>query len=335
MIDKDNSFLFLGDVVPFKPFKFHNSYKTVINLECPITSEGIPAKNKINLRVEKNHLHDIFGPNLSYVSLGNNHILDFGEQGLESTLKALKELNVQWFGLNNESSPGPIPLIVWVNEMKVALFSVVCESTSPIIKLNNNMHLSTLEPESIIGSIGEIRDSVQRIILYLHWGVEESSYPSEENIVLARKLIDAGVDIIIGSHAHAPQPVEKYKEGIIAYSLGNFIMPELKDIPAYFDDNNSSSAYYKNLLLWNRISWGLIVDLKTKEYKIKKYISMFGRIIRLPFTPFDRYLKLNYDEFKERYNLKVSQHRQKRALLRRIRYFVSKPYVPERIKKIF
>ena len=335
MPDRKDSILFLGDVVPYKPLKFKNTYKTIFNLECPITRDGIPAKDKITLRVKENFLPDIFGTNLFCVSLANNHILDFGEKGLESTLEKLNGSKVKWFGLNMGKADNYQPLILDFNKLKIALFSVVCHSTSPVTELDNSAHLSLLEVDEIIERVTQIRKSVQRIIIYLHWGIEESSYPSKENILVARKLVEAGVDIVIGSHAHAPQPVEKYKGGIIAYNLGNFIMPEMKNIPTFFNENLiPQSTFIKHLMLWNRISWGLLINLTDMEYSIKKYISFRNRIIELKFTPFDKYLNLRHDHEKESYALVIKEHLKKRAFARRMRYFLYKPYIPEKIKKI-
>ena len=132
-MDKNNSILFLGDVVPHKPYKFRNKYKTVINLECPITNEGDPVEGKINLRVKENHLHSIFNANLLGVSLGNNHILDYGRKGLESTLTELKKSEIEWFGLKSKSDNDFHPLILEISNSKIAFISVVCHSTTPVI----------------------------------------------------------------------------------------------------------------------------------------------------------------------------------------------------------
>lgn len=61
----------------------------------------------------------------------------------------------------------------------------------------------------------------------LHWGNEYIHYPSISQIKLAHKIIDAGIDIIIGHHPHVIQPVERYKNGVIFYSLGNFLFDML------------------------------------------------------------------------------------------------------------
>lgn len=334
-MDKKNTVLFLGDVVPYKPFKFKNTHQTVINLECPIIESGNPVEGKINLRVKENYLKNIFNSNLLCVCLGNNHILDYGENGLESTLLELRKLETKWFGLSSGSGDEYYPLIIEINNLKIAFISVVCQSTSPVIEIDNVTHLSLLDVNKIVESVLRIRTLVKRIVVYIHWGIEESSYPSKEDILIARRLIEAGVDIIVGSHAHAPQPIEKYKNGIIAYNLGNFIMPEMKYVPTYFNDTGTSlSSYTKSLMLWNRISWGFLIDMETMEYKIKKYIFLFNRIIELQFTPVDKYLKLKQRYLNESYELIVNKHLKKRFTYRKIRDFIYNPHVPKKLKKL-
>ena len=334
-MDKKNAILFLGDVVPYKPFKFSNPYSTVINLECPITTNNAPALEKINLRVEKNYLENIFNDKLICACLGNNHILDYGEIGLESTILELEKLNTNWFGINYKSVDNYQPKIIEVNKTKIAFIAAVCLSSSPVVELNSGIHLNTLDIDKINERVKEIRKSVHRIIIYIHWGIEESSYPSTEDIVKARKLIEAGVDIIICSHAHAPQPIEKYKNGIIAYNLGNFIMPEMKNIPTYFDGNGTPRATYsKRLMIWNRISWGILIDLNSLEFIIKKYIFICNRIIELPYTTLDKYTKLKHDPFHASYEQNIKSHLKRRALYRRITNFINKPHVPKKIKNM-
>lgn len=334
-MDKKNSILFLGDVVPFKPFKFRNNYPTVINLECPITNDGCPVSGKINLSVKENYLNNIFNNHLFCVSLGNNHILDYGKEGLESTLAELEKHKIKWFGLNNGSVYKCNPLITKINNSKIAFYATVCLSTSPVTALNSEIYLSILNVEEIINSIREIKELVQKIVIYIHWGIEESSYPTKEDILVARRLIDSGADIIIGSHAHAPQPIEKYNCGIIAYNLGNFLMPAMKSIPTYYDKNGkSSNTYSKRLMLWNRISWGILIDMESLEYKIKKYIFIFNKIIEMPITPLDKFTKLNQDPLNSSYEFTVKRHLQRRAFSRRIRNFILKPHVPKKLKNM-
>lgn len=334
-IKKENSILFLGDVVPYKPFKFKNTFKTVFNLECPITSVGNPIVNKINLRVNKNYLNDIFEERLLCLCISNNHILDYGKEGLDSTLTELAKIKTQQFGLNSDPEDKYTPLIYKFNTIKIAFFAVVCKSTTPVVELNNKTYLDLLNPDKLIEGILKVRNTVQKIIIYIHWGVEESSYPTAEDVLLARKFVDVGADIIIGCHAHAPQSIERYNHGIIAYNLGNFLMPKIKNMPSYFNERGAPlSSFSKSSMLWNRVSWGLIVNVESMEYQIKKYTFFFNRIIELPFTPLDKYIKLNQNVFSSSYEALLKGHLKRRAFYRKIIDFIHRPYIPQRIKKL-
>lgn len=335
MLNRINSILFLGDVVPYKPFKFRNIYKTVINLECPITRGGNPEKGKINLSVRENYLRNIFGNNLFCASIGNNHILDFGGEGLNSTLAELDKIEVNWFGLESESKSKNNPLTVEFNNIKIAFIAAVCKSTSPSIESDNIVHLSLLNVDDIISRVSKIRKHADRVIVYIHWGIEESSYPALKDISIARKLIEAGVDLVVGSHAHAPQPVEKYKDGIIAYNLGNFIMPEMKNVPSYFDDTGMpQNSYNKRLMIWNRISWGLVVDMVTLEYRVKKFIFSGNRVVELPFTPLDRFIIMKQNSSDGSYESSIRDHLNKRESLRRLKDLIYEPHVPQKLRKL-
>lgn len=334
-MNKEDSILFLGDVVPYKPYKFKNNLKTVFNLECPITTKGDPITGKINLKVAENYLKNIFGDNILCSSISNNHMLDYGEDGLKSTLSELSKIRVASFGLNIGVEDRCTPIIVNFNTIKIAFFSVVCQSTNPVVKLDNKIYLNLLNTDKMVNAITEIRNSVQRIVIYIHWGEEESSYPFKEDVLKARKLIDAGADIIIGAHAHAPQSIEKYNNGIIAYNLGNFIMPTMKKVPSYFDKSGIPlSSFTKDLLLWNRVSWGLVVDLLNLNYKIKKYFFLFNRIIELPFTPLDKYIRMNRNVLNPSYDQIFKKHLMKRSLYRKLVSYITNPRIPQRIKKI-
>lgn len=334
-MNKDYTLLFLGDVVPYKPFKFRNDLKAIINLECPIIKEGIPAGGKINLKVNENYLGDIFGNNLFCVNLGNNHIFDYGLDGLHSTLLEIEKQNAYYFGLNSHTDAKYEPLLIKLNNITIAFFSAVCQSTSPILQVSQSTRLSDLDVEALRQEISEVRPLVKRIVVYIHWGTEESSIPEPEEIEIARNLIDIGADIVVGSHAHAPQPVERYKKGIIAYNLGNFIMPDLRNIPTYYSGSGvAQSTYNKRTMLWNRLSWGLLIDMNSLDYKVMKYMFFYNRVVRLFLTPLDRYLKLNMRSTSKTERRHLTKHLRKRALYRRIIDFIYRPHIPDKLKRV-
>ncbi len=82
--------------------------------------------------------------------------------------------------------------------------------------------INRIEPADIIRDIEFIKPRCDFIIISLHWGTENVFYPSPQQVELSRKLIDSGATIILGHHPHTIQGIERYKHGLIAYSLGNF-----------------------------------------------------------------------------------------------------------------
>ncbi|MGE5406716.1 MAG: CapA family protein [Methanosarcina sp.] len=325
-MNEATSLLFLGDVVPYKPFRFRNNLKTVINLECPITRKGKPISGKVNISVAENHLKKIFGQNLLAVNLGNNHIMDYGLQGLFSTLKEIDETGTDYFGINFPDNESHNPLVVDFRGRKIAFLSIISESTSPLVEFDDFNYLTISDQCEVLRKVNAAKKQADRIVVYMHWGTADSSYPNRENIIEARNLIDAGVDIVVGTHAHAPQAVEKYKKGLIAYNLGNFIMPAFRNTPSFFDEDGNALSYYnKRLMLWNRISWGLEVDIETLRFSIKKFIFIADRIVELRNTPMDKYLELHPEAMNDNYIKIVRKHLKTRSLYRRVRDFMKFP----------
>jgi poly-gamma-glutamate synthesis protein (capsule biosynthesis protein) len=327
-MNDDYSILFLGDVVPYKPFRFKNDLNTVINLECPITKNGTPVSGKVNLSVPENHLGEIFGQQLFAVNLANNHILDYGPEGLESTISELSQNGISYFGINKPGDDSHNPLITTYRGIKIALVSIVSESTSPVTEFDDFNYLTLLDTGEVVEKIQSVRDKVERVIVYIHWGEPDSSLPLRKDIITARELIDSGADIIIGSHAHAPQPVEKYKNGIIAYNLGNFIMPSFKNTPSYYDEGGDSlSSFSKKLMLWNRVSWGVEINLRTIDFRIRKFIFIADRIFEMKSTPFDKFMELHITNFDESYDSIFDSHLKRRTIKRKFRDFINIPAV--------
>lgn len=96
------------------------------------------------------------------------------------------------------------------------------------------------------------------VIISLHWGIENVFYPSPKQIDLAHKLIDSGATIILGHHPHVVQGIEKYKNGLIAYSLGNF----------QFDPSDSYSPNSQSFILTIELTKNGLEDYNITPVKI-------------------------------------------------------------------
>jgi poly-gamma-glutamate synthesis protein (capsule biosynthesis protein) len=187
------------------------------NLEGPITDS--PSVSVASAMGEKNNYiftfpsqtsADLGQNNIRLVNLGNNHILNFGETGLAQTKAYLQASGIDFFG---DPSAGK-RLATW----KKGGVKVVFVSYNQFEFDAVNQTLCDIEAAK------QLQDD--KIILYTHWGKEYANAPEEKIQALAHQFVDAGADLIIGSHPHVTQGKEEYQGKLIYYSLGNFIFDQ-------------------------------------------------------------------------------------------------------------
>ena len=136
------------------------------------------------------------------VGIDNNHIGDYGEEGIEDTKKALEKYGVKWCDMYN-------PVVLEKDGIKIALF---CFSM-----WNEGV------PEIICDQIKEYSETTDIQIAFYHGGTENVHEPDAYKFDYTHKFVDAGADLVVGSHPHVLQPLEVYNGVNILYSLGNFV----------------------------------------------------------------------------------------------------------------
>lgn len=188
----------------------------IANLEGPITDKKSVSIG--TLPGEKGHMVFTFDPSLALtlkknrinsVNIGNNHILNFGKTGLQQTADNLEKAGIGYFGDAGDENKY---LIKEIGTTKIGFVNYNQFSSNPLGK--------TLE------NIRKIKDQTDILIVYTHWGTEYKKEPEDSIKKLARKFIDEGADLVIGTHPHVVQPMEEYKGKRIYYSLGNFIFDQ-------------------------------------------------------------------------------------------------------------
>jgi len=218
--DKNGSNEFIFDKV-YPTLK--NQDLVVSNLEGPITdnssiSSGTkPASaNNYTFTFDPSIANTLYTENIKLVNLGNNHILNFHNAGVESTEKYLSEAKVEYFG----APDGNKSIIKNIDGLKIAFVSY-----------NEFSESTSLEQSKTISEIQKLKSKTDLIIVLCHWGIEYTATPNEVITDLAHQFVNAGADLIIGSHPHVIQSTEIYNNKKIYYSLGNFVFDQ------YFEDN--------------------------------------------------------------------------------------------------
>lgn len=269
---------FLGDVVLDKAYTVNLSLQDFIfNLEHPLSCEGIPVKNKVNICADKSYIEETFGKLPLAVNLANNHIGDYGDSAFVKTIDFLVNNNIAYFGAGNEENNFNNPAIVNFEEKRIALLGYSCPTTNAVFGNNVSNGSAFLDQNKILLDINYCLSKVDFIVVNLHWGDEDVRYPKPKDVQKARMFIDAGADLIIGHHAHVIQSIEKYKGKNIFYGLGHFLFPYM-DRPAYYDGKKFSKVYSPKEKQANRE--GLIVNLDNDLNITHSTIMFDGNIVK-------------------------------------------------------
>jgi len=158
---------------------------------------------------------------LDVLTLANNHIHDWGEEGINTTKAILSKLGIKHTGAGHDISEAQRPIIISKNGFKIGILARTKKSNYTATE--QKFGAAPIIFDEVCEKINSLNSLVDILILSLHWGIEFSPYPLPEDINMAHKFIDAGADVILGHHAHVLQGVESYNNGLIFYGLGNFV----------------------------------------------------------------------------------------------------------------
>ena len=170
---------------------------------------------------------------IDVLTTANNHSLDTGYAGIESTLKFLDEAGISHTGTFSSPEAQDTILFKEVNGIKIAILSYTYGTNGIPVPSGKEYCINLIDKDLILKGLNKAKEETPDIILVsMHWGIEYQRTPNSEQKELADFLFKNGVDIIIGSHPHVLQPFEKReitlddgtkKDGFVIYSMGNFM----------------------------------------------------------------------------------------------------------------
>ena len=208
------------DSHPFEKIKAVFKDKDILfgNLETVLSNRGKVVEKAVVLCTSPDKVGWLKGAGFDILNIANNHIMDLGVEGFNETLDVLTQNNLDFIGCSNQKFNQSYAVIE-VNNTKIGFLGYY---EGGFNKPQNGALINRMNEDKIVKDIGNLKPQCDVIVLSLHWGIENVFYPSPKQIDIAHKLIDNGATIIMGHHPHVIQGIERYKEGLIAYSLGNF-----------------------------------------------------------------------------------------------------------------
>ncbi len=198
----------------------------MVNQEFPFTERGTAAADKqFTFRLPPERMQVMNDMGIDIVTLANNHILDFGPEGLLDSLDALDEAGILHVGGGKDLEQAKRPEFIEVKGRTIGFLgtSRVYMDAGWAAGPDHPGVFSTYDSRQAVEAIREARELCDYLVVYVHWGVERETTPKEYQRVMGREYIDAGADLVIGSHPHVLQSLEYYEGKPIVYSLGNFV----------------------------------------------------------------------------------------------------------------
>lgn len=197
---------------------------SILNLECCLSNSTNRVEKRFTFKGKPEYASLLNAAGIDYVSLANNHTADFGRSSLTDTMLALKRYGIGFAGAGESASASLQPSISTLKGNRIAFLAASDIIPFGFAATNSLPGIATARPlEPLLDSVNRSAANNNLVIVMMHWGIEREKTPSQRQIEMARRLIDAGADIVVGSHPHVWQPIEIYKNKLIFYSLGNFI----------------------------------------------------------------------------------------------------------------
>jgi hypothetical protein len=197
----------------------------IANLECVVATTGTAEIKPFTFRAHPRTI-PLLARYFDGVSVANNHSGDFGKSALAEEFDLLDAARLPYFGGGRDLAAAHRPWIVERNGLRIALLGYVefkprsfeASATRPGVAWSG-------EDEQVLRDIRDAREKYRAgiVIPFLHWGWEDEGYPSERQKYFARRMLDEGATMVVGSHPHVTQGAESYKGKPIVYSLGNFV----------------------------------------------------------------------------------------------------------------
>lgn len=207
---------------------------TFANLEGPISSRGTKVGSIYSFRADPHTVDGLLCAGIDVVSIANNHIWDYSRDAFNDTLTILSKNNLTYTGGGVSYVDAHTPRVVDVKGTKVAFLAYTGLLPGFLGKKAAVPAVAFPLEEDIMRDIRNARAIADIVVVSFHWGDEYHTKHNTAQEKLGHFVIDAGADLVIGHHPHVAQEVEKYKQGYIAYSLGNFV----------FDQNFSADTHH-------------------------------------------------------------------------------------------
>ena len=200
----------------------------VVNLETAVTNGGAATSKEFVFRTPPSAFAALRGGSVDVASLANNHGMDYGERGLRDSLAAARRYRFPVIGAGLDAKRAYAPYRITVDGQRIAVIGATQVLDDHLISEwtagpGKPGLASAKDVPRLVEEVRRVRRSADTVVVFLHWGVEGERCPSRRQRALARTLVAAGADILVGGHSHTQQGAGRMGKALVGYGLGNFV----------------------------------------------------------------------------------------------------------------
>jgi poly-gamma-glutamate capsule biosynthesis protein CapA/YwtB (metallophosphatase superfamily) len=200
----------------------------VANLETAVTNGGAAAAKEFVFRTPATAFAALRGGSIDVVSMANNHGMDYGEAGLRDSLAAAKRYRFPVIGIGLDGKRAYAPYRRTIRGQRISVIAATQVLDDHLISSwtagpGKPGLASAKDVPRLVQEVRRARATSDTVVVYLHWGVELEGCPTSDQRTLARRLVAAGADIVVGGHAHRLLGAGRMGKALVDYGLGNFV----------------------------------------------------------------------------------------------------------------
>ena len=216
-----------GMLTPIRPV-LEDADLAIVNLETAVTDGGSVTAKQFVFRTPPTAFAALRGAGVDVASMANNHGMDFGVAGLRDSLAAAKRYSFPLIGIGLDDRSAYRPFRRTINGKRIAVIGATQVLDDELIGVwtagpGKPGLASAKDVPRLLRAVRAARRTSDTVVVFLHWGIELQHCPSPDQRALAKRLVAAGADVVVGGHAHRLQGAGRMGRALVGYGLGNFV----------------------------------------------------------------------------------------------------------------
>ena len=233
------------------------------NLESVVSDKGYKQGSIYSFRADPRAVEGLLYSGFDIVSTTNNHAFDYGKTALLDSLERLKKSGIEYVGAGIDENEAFSLKIKEIKNTKIGFLAydnVGTENWKAVGDKPGIAFLDNKNLEKVKNDISKARKQVDVLAVSMHWGDEYLEKPNLIQKKLAKEILNAGADIIIGSHPHVVEDLEEYNGKWVAYSLGNFVFDQ------YFSESTMQGGILEITIESKKIKSAVLKIIKINQF---------------------------------------------------------------------